>query len=72
MIDITKFFIINQEQFNSIITFLNCDLNPIDKEYLISYLFTNFLGYFLIIMTLVISMRIYKNLKRKVYNAKLI
>ena len=33
MIDITKFFIINQEQFNSIIDFLNCDLNPIDKEY---------------------------------------
>lgn len=72
MIDITKFFIINQEQFNAIITFLNCDLSPIDNEYLMSYLFANFLGYFLIIMTLVISMRIYKKLRRKVYNAKLI
>jgi len=72
MIDITKFFIINQSQFNSIITFLNCDLDPVDKEYLISYLFANFLGYFLIIMTLVIAMKMHKTLKRKVYNAKLI
>ena len=72
MIDITKFFIISQEQFNSIIAFLNCDLVPADKVYTISYLFTNFLGYFLIIMTIVISLKIYRTLRRKVYNAKLI
>lgn len=72
MIDITKFFIINQQQFNSIITFLNCDLVSTDKQYVITYLFANFLGYFLIIMTLIISMKMYRTLRRKVYNARLI
>ena len=72
MIDITKFFIIDQQQFNSIITFLNCDLISTDKEYVITYLFANFLGYFLIIMTLIISLKMYRTLRRKVYNARLI
>lgn len=72
MVDITKFFIIDQEQFNNIIIFLNCDLVPTDKEYLISYLFANFLGYFLILMTVIIAMKIYRKLRRKVYNEKFI
>lgn len=72
MIDITKFFIINQNQFETIISFLNCDLTVADKEYTIAYFFANFFAYFLIIMTLVISLKIYRNLKRKVYNARLI
>jgi len=72
LIDITKFLIIKPEQFQEIIAFLNCDLIPSDNEYMISYLFTNFFAYFLIIMVLVISMKIYKKLKRNTYNAKLI
>lgn len=72
MIDITKFFIINQNQFDIIISFLKCNLTVSDKEYIIAYLFANFFAYFLIIMTLVISIKIYKNLRRKVYNARII
>lgn len=72
MIDITKFFIINQNQFDIIISFLKCNLTVSDKEYIIAYLFANFFAYFLIIMTIVISVKIYKNLRRKVYNARII
>ena len=72
MIDITKFFIISQEQFNVIIDYLKSNLVASDKEYTIAYLFTNFFAYFLIIMTIVISLKIYRTLKRKVYNARLI
>lgn len=72
MIDITKFLIISQEQFNQIIIYLKSSLLPDDKEYTIAYLFTNFFAYFLIIMTIVISLKIYRTLKRKVYNARLI
>lgn len=72
MIDITKFFIISQDQFNNIVIFLKSSLISTDKEYIIAYLFTNFFAYFMIIMTLVISFKIYRNLRRKVYNARLI
>lgn len=72
MIDITKFLIISQEQFNQIVVYLKASLISTDKEYIIAYLFTNFFAYFLIIMTIVISLKIYRKLKRKVYNAKLI
>ena len=67
MINITKYFIINQEQFNNILTYLNVNLDTSDKEYTITFMFTNFLAYFLIIMTLIISFRIYKILRKNTY-----
>lgn len=72
MIDITKFLIINQNQFEIIISYLRCDLTTADKEYMIAYLFTNFFAYFLIIFTLVVSLKIYRKLRRNTYNARLI
>lgn len=72
MIDLTKFFIISQNQFETIISFLKCNLTVADKEYIIAYLFANFFAYFLIIMTLVISFKIYRKLRKRVYNARLI
>lgn len=72
MIDITKFFIINQNQFEIIISFLKCNLTVSDKEYIIAYLFANFFAYFLIIITLLISLKIYRKLKKNTYNARLI
>lgn len=72
MIDITKFFIINQNQFDIILSFLNCELLVTDKEYTITYLFANMFAYFLIIFTLVISLKIYRKLRRNTYNARLI
>lgn len=72
MIDITKFFIINQNQFDMILSFLNCELIVTDKEYTITYLFANMFAYFLIIFTLIISLKIYRKLRRNTYNARLI
>ncbi len=72
MIDITKFLIISQSQFDSLIQFLNCDLTVNDKEYMITYLFANFFAYFLILMTISICLKIYRRLRRKVYNEQLI
>lgn len=72
MIDITKFFIINQNQFDMILSFLNCELLVTDKEYTITYLFANMFAYFLIIFTLIISLKIYRKLRRNTYNARLI
>lgn len=72
MIDITKFFIISQEQFNQIVIYLKSSLLPGDKEYIIAYLFANFFAYFLIIFTIIVSLKIYRKLRRKVYNARLI
>lgn len=72
MIDISKFLIISQDDFETILTGLNCSLTISDKEYFIAYLFTNFFAYFLIIFVIVISLKIYKSLRRRVFNAKLI
>lgn len=72
MIDITKFFIVSQNQFDMILSFLNCELLVTDKEYTITYLFANMFAYFLIIFTLVISLKIYRKLRRNTYNARLI
>lgn len=48
MIDITKFMIISQTNFETIINTFNCNLTVNDSNYLITYLFTNFLAYFFI------------------------
>lgn len=72
MIDITKFFIIKQDLFNSIIAYLNCNLLVTDKEYTITFLFANFLAYFLIIFTLIVSIKMYKSLYRYIFSEKFI
>lgn len=58
MVDITKFFIINQEQFESIIHYLNLDLNISDKNYFSSYIQANFFAYFIIFMSMYLIMTI--------------
>lgn len=50
LIDITKFLIISQTNFNSIIEQLNCNLTINDSSYLITYLFANFLAYFFLLV----------------------
>lgn len=67
MVDITKFFIINQEQFQSIIDYLGCDLTVFDKSYLASYIIANAFGYFVILISLYFIFKIYYKLfaKRK-------
>ena len=72
MIDVSNFLIVKQNDFEILISKLNCTLTVNDKEYLIAYLFTNFFAYFLIVFTLVVSMKIYKTLRRRVFNEKLI
>ena len=52
MIDITKFMIISQTNFDSIINTFNCNLSVTDSNYLITYLFTNFIAYFFILFVI--------------------
>lgn len=52
MIDITKFMIISQTDFETIINTFNCNLTVNDSNYLITYLFTNFLAYFFILFVI--------------------
>ena len=65
MVDITKFFIINQEQFQSIIDYLGCDLNVFDKNYLASYIIANAFGYLVILISLYVIFTIYYKLFHK-------
>lgn len=52
MIDITKFMIISQTNFDAIINTFNCNLSVTDSNYLITYLFTNFMAYFFILFVI--------------------
>lgn len=52
MIDITKFMIISQSNFEEIIDIFNCNLSVNDSNYLITYLFTNFITYFFILFVI--------------------
>lgn len=65
MVDITKFFIINQEQFQSIIDYLGCDLTVSDKSYLASYIIANAFGYLVILISLYVIFTIYYKLFHK-------
>lgn len=49
-IDITKFMLIKTAQFDEIIAYYGVTLTSSDELYLITYLFANFLAYFLIIL----------------------
>lgn len=59
MVDITKFFIITQDQFDSVLQYLNCDLNIYDKNYFSAYIMANFFGYFVIFMSFYVILTIY-------------
>ena len=48
LIDITKFLIISIDQFNTIITTLNCNLTNNDPCYLATYLLVNIIAYLII------------------------
>lgn len=50
IIDITKFMIISEEQFNSILNHYGILLDKTDPNYLNTYFITNFMAYFLIII----------------------
>ena len=65
MVDITKFFIISQDQFQVIIDYLGCDLNVFDKSYLASYIIANAFGYFMILISLYVIFTIYYKLFHK-------
>lgn len=56
MIDITKFMIISQSNFEEIIDIFNCNLSVNDSNYLITYLFTNFIAYFFILFVIWLSL----------------
>lgn len=56
MIDITKFMIISQSNFEEIIDIFNCNLSVNDSNYLITYLFTNFIAYFFILFIIWLSL----------------
>ena len=68
LIDITKFLIISQNQFDVIINSLNCNLTIADPCYLVSYLFVNFMAYVIIYLVIKIVMfcyyQIFSNNKR--------
>ena len=71
MVDISKFFIVSQTQFDNIISFLNCNLSASDDTYVLTYLFVNFMAYIIIFFVLFISLKIYKKLKRVVFSRRL-
>lgn len=66
MVDITKFFIINQEQFESIINSMNLTLSTYDQTYLLTYIIVNIFAYFMIFMFLmIVKFMYYKLFSRK-------
>lgn len=62
LIDITKFLIISQANFDTIISQLNCNLTINDSSYLITYLFTNFLAYFFLLVFIWLVFYVYNKL----------
>ena len=67
MVDITKFFIIDQVHFDRLIEFLKCNLDKNDNTYLLSYIVTNIFGYIVIVFCLYIILTMYYQIfsKRK-------
>lgn len=59
MVDITKFFIVSQDQFNNIIDYLNCNINIDSDIYLITYLITNLFAIVVIYLSIKIILWIY-------------
>ena len=65
MVDISKFLLISQEQFNNLILYLHLNFDQSNENYLLTYLFTNFLAYFLIIIFIVALLWCYRLLFSK-------
>lgn len=65
MVDISKFLLISQEQFNNLILYLHLNFDQSNENYLLTYLFTNFLAYFLIIIFIVALLWCYRILFSK-------
>lgn len=61
-IDIEIFMLISQQQFNTLIEHLNLELTITSDMYLLTYLFANFMAYFLIILVLYIAYRVVHSL----------
>ena len=59
MVDITKFFIVSQDQFNNIIDYLSCNINIDSDIYLITYLITNLFAIVVIYLSIKIILWIY-------------
>lgn len=59
MVDILKLMLISQTDFNNILASLNCTLTPTSDMYLLTYLFTNLMAYFLIYAFIRAIMTIY-------------
>lgn len=62
LIDITKFMIISQSNFDNIVSQLNCNLTISDSNYLITYLFTNFIAYFFLLTFIWLVLYMYNKL----------
>ena len=58
LIDMSKFMIISQDQFNELISLYEVNLNLNSDMYLFTYLFANFMAYFLIAIFLYLIYRI--------------
>lgn len=65
MIKLIDIMIINISSFNDFITSLGLNLVSTDSVYLLTYLFTNFLAYYIIILLFKIITRIIKTLFRR-------
>lgn len=52
IIDISKFLIINTNQFDTLVQTINCNLTQTSDMYMITYLFSNLFAYILIFLFL--------------------
>ena len=66
LIDVTKFLIVSQSSFNSIIGQFDCNLSINDPCYLITYLFVNFLAYFFLLVFIWLVLYMYN----KIFSSK--
>ena len=57
LIDISKFMIISQDQFNELISLYEVNLDLNSDMYLFTYLFANFMAYFLILVLIYLIYR---------------
>ncbi len=67
--DISKMLIISQEQFDSLISLLGCNLTVADSCYMCTYLFANLFAYIMIFIIIKVVMFMYYQIfnKKKVF-----
>lgn len=59
LVNLEKYLVLNQENFNLLIQHLNCNLSQSDNIYLITYLIANLLCYLAMFMTVKLAMFLY-------------